>query len=126
MSVARVDGHGCPSVQVFSKGLSMTLRIMSFNLRYSRGKDGRNIWANRKGLVKEVLQKYNPDIIGFQEPLLDQMHDLREMLPEYRYIGVGREDGHEDGEFNPIFYKNLKIERSGTFWLSCANGSGSS
>ena len=49
----------------------MKLRIMSMNIRYSRGKDGKNIWANRKGLVREVLQRYNPDIIGFQEPLLD-------------------------------------------------------
>lgn len=96
----------------------MKLRIMSMNVRYSRGKDGRNIWTNRKHLVKEVLQKYHPDIIGFQEPLLDQMQDLIAMLPDYQHVGVGREDGEEEGEFNPIFYRNLTIEQSGTFWLS--------
>lgn len=96
----------------------MKLRIMSMNIRYSRGKNGKNIWPNRKHLVGEVLQKYHPDIIGFQEPLLDQMQDLIEMLPNYQHIGVGREDGKKDGEFNPIFYKNLTIEQSGTFWLS--------
>lgn len=96
----------------------MKLRVMSMNVRYSRGKDGKNIWANRKHLVREVLQRYKPDIIGFQEPLLDQMHDLVAMLPEYQHVGVGREDGKEDGEFNPIFYKNLNIKQSGTFWLS--------
>ena len=64
----------------------MKLRMMSMNLRYSQGEDGKNRWANRKELVKEVLQKYSPDIIGFQEPLLDQMQNLIEMLPEYRYV----------------------------------------
>jgi len=88
------------------------------NVRYSRGKDGKNVWANRKSLVRKVLQKYCPDIIGFQEPLLDQMNDLVEMLPGYQYVGVGREDGKKEGEFNPIFYRNLEIEQSGTFWLS--------
>ncbi len=96
----------------------MKLRIMSMNVRYSRGKDGKNIWANRRDLVREVLHTHNPDIIGFQEPLLDQMRDLIAMLSDYQYVGVGREDGKEDGEFNPIFYKNLDITQSGTFWLS--------
>ena len=100
----------------------MKLRVMTMNVRYSRGKDGKNIWANRKDLVREVLYTYNPDMIGFQEPLLDQMRDLIGMLPEYQHIGVGREDGKEEGEFNPIFYKNLKVKQSGTFWLSDTPG----
>ena len=91
---------------------------MSMNVRNSGAQDGKNIWRNRKGLVQEVLQKYSPDIIGFQEPLLDQMYDLIAMLPEYQHVGVAREDGKEEGEFNPIFYKNLDVEQSGTFWLS--------
>lgn len=96
----------------------MKLRVMSMNVRNSGAQDGKNIWNNRKGLVQEVLQAYRPDIIGFQEPLLDQMYDLIAMLPEYRHVGVAREDGKEEGEFNPIFYKNLNLEQSGTFWLS--------
>ena len=96
----------------------MKLRIMSMNVRYSGGNDGKNIWVNRQELVGEVLQKYHPDIIGFQEPRLDQMKDLIKMLPDYQYVGVAREDGKEEGEFNPIFYRNLKIEHSDTFWLS--------
>lgn len=46
-----------------------TLRVISMNVRYSRGKDGKNIWTNRKNLVGKILHKYTPDIIGFQEPL---------------------------------------------------------
>ena len=96
----------------------MKLRVMSMNLRNSGAQDGKNIWKNRKGLVQEILQTYQPDIISFQEALLDQMHDVIAMLPEYEHVGVAREDGKEEGEFNPIFYKNLNAEQSGTFWLS--------
>ncbi len=96
----------------------MKLRVMSMNLRNSGAHDGRNIWKNRKGLVQEILHAYQPDVIGFQEALLDQMRDVIAMLPEYQHVGVAREDGKEDGEFNPIFYKNLRVDQSGTFWLS--------
>lgn len=96
----------------------MTLRIMTMNVRNSGARDGKNIWANRKDLVRQVLHTHNPDMIGFQEPLLDQMRDLRAMLPEYDCVGVAREDGQEQGEFNPLFVKNMVIARTGTLWLS--------
>lgn len=96
----------------------MKLRVMSMNLRNSGARDGRNIWKNRKGLVQTILDIYQPDVIGFQEALLDQMYDLIAMLPGYQHVGVAREDGKEDGEFNPIFYKHLNVKQSGTFWLS--------
>lgn len=99
----------------------MQLRIMSLNIRNSRNsreKDGQNHWGNRKSLVSEVLHKYSPDLIGFQEVLIEQLHNLCVMLPDYQYVGVGREDGKEEGEFNPIFYKNFTVEQSDTFWLS--------
>ena len=54
----------------------MKLRVMSMNLRNSGAKDGKNVWNNRKGLVREILESYQPDIIGFQEALSDQMRDL--------------------------------------------------
>ena len=48
------------------------------------------------------------------------MEDLTEGLPEYGWVGVGRDDGQEAGEFNPVFYRKDKYDLvdSGTFWLS--------
>ena len=41
-------------------------------------------------------------------------------LPDYDYIGVGRDDGKEKGEYSPIFYKRerFKLLDSGHFWLA--------
>src|SRR5690606_30920760 len=54
-----------------------------------------------------------------QEVIQQQLHDLIERLPEYSYIGIGRNGGTE-GEFCPVFYKTnkYKLLDSDTFWLS--------
>jgi endonuclease/exonuclease/phosphatase family metal-dependent hydrolase len=94
------------------------LRIITFNIRRDRGDDGINNWEYRKDLVAFILKKQRPDIAVFQEVLVHQLEDLKQMLPEYRYVGVGRDDGLKAGEFAPIFYKALSVEKQGTFWLS--------
>ena len=80
----------------------------------------RNIWSNRKDRVLKIIKKLKPDIIGLQEVYEDQLEFLSENLPEYKYKGVGRDDGIRTGEFSPIFYRKLKTKNSGTFWLSDA------
>jgi endonuclease/exonuclease/phosphatase family metal-dependent hydrolase len=94
------------------------LRIITFNIRRDRGDDGINNWEYRKDLVSFILQEQNPDIAVFQEVLVHQLEDLKQMLPEYQYVGVGCDDGHEAGQLNPIFYRDLSVEKEGTFWLS--------
>ena len=39
-----------------------------------------------------------PDVIGFQEVQHHQLLDLANLLPDYGYVGVGRDDGKEAGE----------------------------
>ena len=58
--------------------------------------------------------------IGVQEATLTQMKDLKAGLPDYNYVGVGRDDGATKGEFSAIFYKRseLKVLQEDTFWLS--------
>lgn len=105
---------------------------MTFNIKNSRDfSNPKNIWVNRKIKVLKIIRKYNPDIIGLQEVYKDQLDFLSDNLPEYRYEGVGRNEGIQTGEFNPIFYRELKIQNSGTFWLSdtpdtCSNTWGGS
>ena len=36
------------------------------------------------------------------------MNDLQNMLPDYFYVGVGREDGDKKGEFSAIFFRKNK------------------
>jgi hypothetical protein len=48
------------------------------------------------------------------------MKDLEAGLPNYNYVGVGRDDGITKGEFSAIFYKksDLRVLQEDTFWLS--------
>ena len=45
---------------------------------------------------------------------------MKEALPSYDYIGVGRDDGKEKGEHSAIFYRTDKFDviEKGDFWLS--------
>jgi len=98
------------------------LRVMTFNIRRDGGDDGINNWEYRKDLVATILKEQNPDIAVFQEVLAHQLEDLKQMLPEYQYVGIGRDDGVDAGEFAPIFYRGLTVEKEGTFWLSDTPG----
>ncbi|MEO1010836.1 MAG: endonuclease/exonuclease/phosphatase family protein [Bacteroidota bacterium] len=97
-----------------------TLNAMSFNIRYDNPDDGKQNWHERKANVVRMINFHDLDIIGMQEVLVNQLDYLKEELPQYGTVGVGREDGKEKGEFAPIFYRKERFEvhKKGTFWLS--------
>jgi endonuclease/exonuclease/phosphatase family metal-dependent hydrolase len=99
---------------------NVMFRVMSYNIRNSNAKDGENCWANRKELVASMVRFHHAGLIGTQEVLKDQYDDLRELLPEFGSIGVGRDDGKAAGEFAAIYYlkERFTVEDSGHFWLS--------
>ena len=96
------------------------LNVMTFNMRYDNPEDGENNWQYRRERVARVIESNGVDIFGAQELLVNQLNDLKGLLPEYDEVGVGREDGREAGEFNPVFYRRDRFELQdwGTFWLS--------
>ena len=96
------------------------LKVMTFNIRMDTNADGDNQWSNRKDLAANLVKFYNTDIFGAQEVLNHQLTDLLTRLPEYAYVGVGREDGKTKGEYAPIIYKKdrFELEDSGNFWLA--------
>jgi len=93
---------------------------MSFNIRMNTAQDGINAWPNRKEIAAGTISFFGADIAGLQEALRDQIRDLEILLPEYAWVGVGRDDGREAGEFCPVFYRKdrFRLLDSGTFWLS--------
>jgi endonuclease/exonuclease/phosphatase family metal-dependent hydrolase len=101
-------------------GLSQTVTVMSYNIRMDTKADGVNQWGNRIEKVTDLIKKHNPDLFGVQEALHNQMMDLQNNLPDYQFVGVGRDDGKEKGEYSAIFYKKDKFEvlKQNTFWLS--------
>ena len=93
---------------------------MTMNMRYDNPEDGENNWRFRRERIGELIRRRSPDLFGTQELLANQFDDLQRSLPDYRAIGVGREDGARAGEFNAVFFRPDRFEllSSGTFWLS--------
>lgn len=99
------------------------MNVMTFNIRYDNPNDAEqgNGWKeHRRERVVRLIQHYNPDLLGIQEAMKHQLEYLLEKMPEYDYIGVGRDDGKEKGEFSAVLYKKdrFNIAEHNTFWLS--------
>lgn len=96
------------------------LRVASYNVRYDNPRDSLNNWKYRKDVMGKQILFHDFDIFGTQEGLQHQLEDLSERLPNYDYIGVGRDDGKCEGEHSAIFYKTEMFELldHGDFWLS--------
>jgi endonuclease/exonuclease/phosphatase family metal-dependent hydrolase len=105
-----------------SKVPSNGFKLMSFNVRYQNSGDNSagNGWAKRREGVYEMLKTERPLLMGVQECLADQRHDIVVNVPKYDAIGVGRDDGNEKGEMMAIFYlkDSVTVINWGTFWLS--------
>ena len=99
---------------------AQNLQFMTYNLRYDNPNDGENRWDLRKEFLRDQLKFFEPDVMGIQEGLKHQLDYLDAELSDYTYIGVGRDDGKEKGEYTAIFYKKerLKLIKESTFWLS--------
>lgn len=98
------------------------LFVGSYNIRYHNQPDSLNgnIWSKRLQVMSDQILFEQPDIFGAQEVLVDQLRDFERTLPQYGHIGVGRDDGKEQGEYAAIFYHRdrVKLLDEGNFWLS--------
>ena len=108
-----------PSKEIGLASMNLDVRVMTFNIRNGRARDGENHWKHRKEFVADVIRKYSPDMVGLQEAYRFQLDDLKQGLPEYAEVGVGR-DGGVKGEYSAILYrtKRFELNETGTFWLS--------
>ena len=93
-------------ILMFDNIQSQTLRILTYNIRYDNPEDGVNQWSKRKEILGCQISFFEPDIFGIQEGLHHQVEYLDTILKEYSYLGIGRDDGKDKGEYSAIFYKN--------------------
>ncbi len=102
------------------------LSVATYNVRNSNAEDvkSQNGWKQRCGVIAKLVIFHGFDIFGAQEVKHNQLNDMLEALPQYDYIGVGREDGKTKGEYAPVFYRKDKFELldSGNFWLAEDSG----
>lgn len=98
------------------------LTVGSYNIRYNNQEDSinGNGWQCRCPSICHQILWERPDILGVQEALHPQLLDLEKGLTGYRWIGVGRDDGKQEGEYAAIFYRTDRVELidNGNFWLN--------
>jgi hypothetical protein len=68
------------------------MTVITYNLKYA-GSNPPNAWPVRRPLVREVIQQIAPDVFGTQQGLYAQLKDIASDLPDYEWIGLGREGG---------------------------------
>lgn len=96
------------------------VELMSYNVRYANENDGENSWSLRKDHITTQIKWYQPDVLGVQEAVFEQVEHFKNALEGYAYVGVGRDDGKNEGEFSAIYYKTgrFQVLEQDTFWLS--------
>ncbi len=96
--------------------------VGSYNIRYKNSGDSvaGHVWTKRCQVICDQINFMNPLIFGTQEVLYPQLQDMKNALDGYDYIGIGRDNGDKEGEYEAIFYKKGKLELldNGNFWLS--------
>jgi endonuclease/exonuclease/phosphatase family metal-dependent hydrolase len=89
---------------------SQDLNFITYNLRYDNTKDGENSWSNRKEFLLSQIKYNEPDVLGIQEGLIQQVKWLDENLEHFNYVGRGRNESEDSGEFSAIFYNKEKFD----------------
>lgn len=101
---------------------AQSIFVGTYNIRNRNSGDEKNgnVWATRCKVICDMINFEAPDVFGTQEVLVGQLRDLRAGLDNYDYIGVGRDDGKEAGEYSALFYKkdHLTLLNHGNFWLN--------
>jgi len=97
---------------------AQNVTLMSYNLKFA-SPDFQPSWVVRRDWQVDLIRKYDPDIIGTQEGLKEQIDFLADHLPEYVVVGEGRKGGDDD-EHMAIFIKRDKyrLRELGSFQLS--------
>jgi endonuclease/exonuclease/phosphatase family metal-dependent hydrolase len=101
------------------QGAPNELTVMTYNLRCASSRPP-NSWPQRREAAHDVIRSANPDLIGTQEGLYQQLKDIEaDQNGEYAWIGLGREGGSK-GEFMAVFYRKSRFEPLAYdhFWLS--------
>ena len=111
----------------------LSIRVLTHNIRYATSAPfyGEEPWTVRAPRLITELRfstSHCPEaFICLQEVLDQQLLDIADGLNEgceksvkWEYVGVGRDDGKQAGEYSPIFYQPAvwTLQKFKTVWLS--------
>jgi endonuclease/exonuclease/phosphatase family metal-dependent hydrolase len=95
-------GRGAPSGP-------LSVRVMTFNLRWDGFDDRRNAWEFRRDIVYRVLNESRPDSVGTQEPMRRQVADIEAAIPTlsgYEFVNDPKYVRTQQ-----ILYRNDRLDR---------------
>ena len=113
-------GHDFPLIEPAEKPAGAT-RVMSYNLR---GGDVNGVRADyRRAIAAEEIKRVQPDSIGMQEATRWWITAFEDLLPEYAWVGLERDEGKPADQGNEscvIYYLKAKyrLVDHGDFWIS--------
>lgn len=78
-----------------------------------------NQWTTCRKSIANQINWQSPDIFGTQELTRTQVVSLHSLLDGYEWIGVGADDGQEQGKHTAVFYRPERVQlmEQGHFWL---------
>ncbi len=99
---------------------AQTIRVATYNIKYDDTRDTINNWSRRRPEVTGLIKYHQFQLFGTQEGLHHQLEQMKSDLPGFEFVGVGRDDGKQKGEYSAFFYdtNTFNLVQSGTFWLS--------
>lgn len=89
------------------------MRVVSLNIRSSRGVWPCRPWRLRRRSVVNTLRRLRPDVVLLQEVRSDQLRFLQQELPDYRVYFAGRGNGRRRGEMLVIAVLDCVDEAGG-------------
>jgi len=97
---------------IFGEAHAPDLHVMTYNIRRRMRQNAPkspDLWSRRQPLLRRLLSRERPTLLGTQEALPDQALFISAVLgPHYRRIGYGRNaDG--TGEGCPLFYDSRRL-----------------
>ncbi len=97
----------------------MNLSVVTFNLRMDNRHDGDHYFFHRAANIRTAIEAKKPDLLCFQEATVAILAWLKENLPDYTVVGMGRGKRFDD-EANPIAFRKDRFELFSLdqFWLS--------
>lgn len=131
--VSAEETTSAPAVAREAQRAHSPLRVMTFNVLYHGAQSAAGDWQTRRHLVAEVLRRWQPCVVGFQEATALQLEQLTQDNPEYASVPgpvsgtthlpawIRRGERVQDvGEWCPLFYRRdqFKVIANGAFWLS--------
>lgn len=95
------------------------MKIVSFNIRCTWTNDGINNFSHRAGSICEKMLAELPDLVAFQEMTDGQIAMMKRMLPEYEFVGHGRNADYKgEGLYIAVRRETFEVLGFEGIWLS--------